>query len=85
MADGRSFAMWGHTSNIMALLANIHRDPKKSRPFGPSQFNPHAARQSQSRKRRTTVEQLANDIMRVVGGEKRKRRPLTGLNPPRDS
>ena len=41
MAEARSQQQWAHTSAILAMLANIHRDPKKSRPFKPSDFNPH--------------------------------------------
>jgi len=29
----------------MALTANINRDPKQSRPFKPSDFNPYSDRQ----------------------------------------
>lgn len=42
MADGRSQALWSHTSAVLALLANVHRDPKKSKAFKPSDFNPHS-------------------------------------------
>ena len=31
-----------HTSSILALVANVNRDPKKSRAFKPADFNPHA-------------------------------------------
>jgi hypothetical protein len=36
--------MWRHTSALMALTANINRDPKQSRPFEPSDFNPYGDR-----------------------------------------
>jgi hypothetical protein len=26
---------------VLALLANVHRDPKKSRTYKPADFNPH--------------------------------------------
>ena len=42
MAEGRSAAAWAHTSALLALLANVHRDPKKTEAFQPSDFNPHA-------------------------------------------
>jgi hypothetical protein len=29
---------------VLALLANAHRDPKKTRPFQPADFNPHLRR-----------------------------------------
>ena len=43
---------WGHTANVMALLANCHRDPKRlRRPFHMADFLPadlriHARRAS---------------------------------------
>lgn len=40
MADGRAKFMWGIASSQMALLANLNRDPKKGKPFKPSDFNP---------------------------------------------
>ena len=42
MAEARSRQRWAHTSSLLALLANAHRDPKKNRPFTPADFNPHA-------------------------------------------
>ena len=44
MAEGRGREMWGHTSAVLALLANCNRDPKKSRAFSPADFNPYASR-----------------------------------------
>ena len=43
MAEGRSRESWNHTASVMAMLANVHRDPKKHRPYGASDFNPYAA------------------------------------------
>lgn len=40
MADGRAKFEWGIASSLMALLANLNRDPKKGKPFKPSDFNP---------------------------------------------
>ncbi|MBS3735534.1 MAG: hypothetical protein KGY99_11550, partial [Phycisphaerae bacterium] len=44
-ADGRSRHDWQQTASVLAMLANCHRDPKKSKPFQPDDFNPHAPRQ----------------------------------------
>jgi hypothetical protein len=45
MAEGRSRAAWNHTASIMALLANINRDPRRrSQPYKPEEFTPHASR-----------------------------------------
>ena len=40
MADGRARFEWGVASSVMSLLANLQRDPKKGKPFKPSDFNP---------------------------------------------
>ncbi|MBM3982765.1 MAG: hypothetical protein FJ304_21340 [Planctomycetes bacterium] len=44
MAEARSRHQWAHTSAVLALLANANRDPKKTRPFRPGDFNPHLRR-----------------------------------------
>ena len=41
MADARSQHAWSHTATVLALLANLHRDPKKTRPYSPADFHPH--------------------------------------------
>lgn len=41
MADGRSREAWNHTSALLAMLANVHRDRKK-RPLQPADFHPYA-------------------------------------------
>ena len=33
---------WSHTSSLMALLANLHRDPKKGKRFSSEDFDPFA-------------------------------------------
>ncbi len=41
MTQARQQSEWGHTSSILALLANCHRDSKKRpAPFAPEEFNP---------------------------------------------
>lgn len=41
MAHGRQNDQWNHTADLMALLANCHRDPKQTRqPFRREQFHP---------------------------------------------
>jgi hypothetical protein len=44
MVEGRQRVQWQHTASLMALLANIHRDAKKSESFTPSDFDPFAER-----------------------------------------
>jgi hypothetical protein len=40
MAEARAKERWSHTGSILCLLANLHRDPKKHRPFKPGDFSP---------------------------------------------
>jgi hypothetical protein len=40
MAEARVDAEWNHTSAILAMLANINRDPKKHGPYRPEDFHP---------------------------------------------
>jgi len=42
MAEGLGRERWAHTSTLLAMIANAHRDPKKTRPFKPSDFDPYA-------------------------------------------
>jgi hypothetical protein len=41
MSEGRGKDVWARASNLMALIANCNRDPKKSKVFKPSDFNPY--------------------------------------------
>lgn len=41
MAEARQKEHWSHTSVIVSVLANIHRDPKKARRYSPDDFNPY--------------------------------------------
>jgi len=50
MAEGLGRERWAHTSLICALIANSNRDPKKHRPFKPSDFDPYARTDRRSRK-----------------------------------
>jgi hypothetical protein len=40
MAEGRSRENWQHTSMLLTMLFNCNRDPKRSKPAKPSDFNP---------------------------------------------
>ena len=42
MAEGRQREAWTHTAALLALLANCHRDPKRSRAFTIADFHPLA-------------------------------------------
>lgn len=44
MAEAHGREAWGRTSAVLALIANVNRDPKKTRPFKPSDFDPYSAK-----------------------------------------
>jgi hypothetical protein len=46
MAEAKVRDKWAHTSAVLAMIANAHRDTKKTRPFTPADFNPMEQRQS---------------------------------------
>lgn len=41
MSEARSRDAWRHSAALMALIANVNRDPRRQRPFKPDDFNPH--------------------------------------------
>lgn len=45
MLDGKQRHDWSIASAVMAIVANINRDPKRSRRLNPSDFDPFAKRQ----------------------------------------
>jgi hypothetical protein len=44
MAEGAGRERWGHTSAILALIANVNRDPKQTPAFKPADFDPYRGR-----------------------------------------
>jgi len=45
MAEARGRAEWSRTAELLAMVANLVRDPKKrKKPFKGLDFNPHAGR-----------------------------------------
>ncbi len=44
MAEAKAKDNWSHTSALLAMTANVNRDPKKSRTFKLADFNPYASR-----------------------------------------
>ena len=70
MADGRSRDEWGRMSSLLAVLANCHRDPKRSREYRASDFNPHA----RPRREHVSVDRLADDVMKFTEAKAKGRR-----------
>ena len=61
MAEGLGRERWAHTSLLCALVANANRDPKRSRPFKPSDFDPYAR---QDRRQRVTEDKESLAILK---------------------
>lgn len=69
MAEGRGREHWAHTSALLALLANVHRDPKKHRAFSPADFNPYEALE----RRKPTAKAKDLSILKEVFVDRRNR------------
>jgi hypothetical protein len=63
MAEGLGRERWAHTSLICALIANANRDPRKGRPFKPSDFDPYA---NQHRRLRTVADKQSLAMLRAA-------------------
>jgi hypothetical protein len=40
MTHTRQQETWNHTASLLAMLANVNREPKKGRAFKPADFHP---------------------------------------------
>jgi|LSQX01.1.fsa_nt_gb hypothetical protein len=41
MTESRERSEWGRLSSLMALIANVNRDPKRRGSYKPAEFNPY--------------------------------------------
>ena len=69
MADSSSREAWAHTSTVLAMLANVNRDPKKTGPFKPSDFDPHTARKRPSK---ASIDILEKVFVAPYGPERKR-------------
>ena len=66
MCDARRQDQWSHTAALMALIANVHRNPKKrSRPYLPADFHPLIER------KRVSIEKVGIRVLKRVFVDKR--------------
>ncbi len=63
MAEGLGRERWAHTSWVCTLIANTHRDPKRGRPFKPSDFDPYAR---QDRRNRAVADKQSLVMLRAA-------------------
>ncbi|MFM2093827.1 MAG: hypothetical protein RIS70_951 [Planctomycetota bacterium] len=66
MGEAKSQQAWAHTSSVLAMLANLHRDPKKTRTYKPDDFNPHV------RKHSVTIQKVGIGLLKQVFIDSRK-------------
>lgn len=66
MAEAKSQQCWAHTSAVLAMLANVHRDSKKTRAYRPADFNPHL------RPSRPTITKVGINVLKQVFVENRQ-------------
>ena len=71
MAEARGRDNWAHTSAVLALVANVNRDPKKTRPFKPADFDPYAAR----RERDEAIEVTDMAVLKDAFSGNKERKP----------
>ena len=50
MTQARQRDAWNHTASVMALLANVNRDPNKGRAFVPADFHPSPPKRATRKK-----------------------------------
>lgn len=58
MGEARRDHDWGQTASILALTANLHRDPKKQKALSPSEFMPKREAGPTSDKKRDFDKQM---------------------------
>lgn len=79
MAEGRLTHDWNRTADGLALLANIHRDPKRRhRPFGREDFHPLAHRRQSPIQARPDMTINIRDLGSILPGIRPGRPPQRG-------
>lgn len=75
MTESRERSEWGRLSNLMALVANAHRDPKKHSTVRPESFNPYAGADRYSELTRRKRPKAPLTILRDVFCRKARHEP----------
>ena len=76
MTESRERSKWGRLSNLMALVANAHRDPKRHSTVRPEAFNPYAGRDRYSELTRRKRAKAPLTVLRDVFCRKDSRREV---------
>ncbi len=73
MAEGQGREQWAHTSTVLAMIANVNRDPKKGRALKPDDFNPYADERRSNAIPVSDAKDAAR-VLRAAFGGRRKRK-----------
>ena len=71
MAEAKARAAWDRTSLVCALIVNANRDPKKSRPVKPADFNPYAKNDTK-RRRGIPITPANIELLKVLVKDRRQ-------------
>ncbi|MCK9179106.1 MAG: hypothetical protein M0P93_08895 [Candidatus Cloacimonetes bacterium] len=69
MAEGRARDEWSRWSVLLAMFCNANRNPKKTKPFTPGDFNPYAieATQRTGRENQNSISELRSVLEHRLG------------------
>ena len=70
MTDARVQDNWSHTSALLALIANVNRDPRKTRAMKPADFNPYSKSASDGTKPMADIRMLKDVFVRPAKKER---------------
>ena len=69
MAEARGRDNWNHTSCVLAMIANVNRDPKKTPAFQPGDFDPYRPRRPVRVDRKTGFARLKSVFIDGKGSQ----------------
>ena len=70
MTEAKANLEWEQTSSLMALICNIVRDPKKSKPIDSDTFNPYAKNKEKAKPPKVPIS-ILKDVF-VTNNKERK-------------
>lgn len=68
MAEAKGRDNWNHTSAVLAMIANVNRDPKKTPAFQPADFDPYRPRKATRVSRKAGFAMLKAVFVNGAGG-----------------
>ncbi len=69
MAEARGKEAWARTAAILAMTANVNRDPKRTKAFAPVDFNPYELARRKKHKIKVDITVLRDVFVRKEKSE----------------